>query len=387
MLFTLIIFVVILSLLVFVHELGHFYTARKFGVTADEFGFGFPPRICGWKKINGKRKFFWGNGDPEKIKSEDTIYSINWIPLGGFVRIKGEDGLNKEDPDSFANKKIWKRAIILSAGVAMNIVLCAFCLSIAFMIGAPQVVDEQSAGAVSEQKIQIISIIPDSAAEKIDLQIGDSIIDMNGTAMTDLTQVQNYISERNNQTIKIKIDRIGEIKEMEFTPAVIAETGKPSLGVGLAKTGIVSYPWYKAIWLGLVGTYSMFIQIIIAFATIIKNALIGAPIGMDVAGPVGIAAMTGRVARLGFVYILQFTALLSMNLAIINFLPFPALDGGRVFLLLVEKIRGRAINQRIEQIIHTIGFGILLLLIVVVTGRDVLKFKEFFVNIWQKVIG
>ncbi|MEK7511412.1 MAG: M50 family metallopeptidase [Patescibacteria group bacterium] len=388
MLLTTIVFIAVLSVLVFVHELGHFWTARKFGVKAEEFGFGFPPRFCGWKKVNGKRKFFLGNKNAEEINSEDTIYSLNWVPLGGFVKIKGEDGEGKSDPDSFANKKIWQRSIILSAGVAMNVVLCMVALSLAFMIGAPQILNEKTADMiVKDQKINVVSVLKGSPAAKAKLQLGDVVLNIDGQSFSEIEQIQKYIAAKDKQAVVIEVQRLDEKITATITPEILTETKLPGLGVGLASTGIVSYPWYLSIWHGIRGTFFMAIQIIVAFATLIKNAVIGQPLGVDVSGPVGIAVMTGQVARMGFVYILQFTALLSLNLAIINFLPFPALDGGRVLFLIIEKIRRRAINQKIEQIVHSAGFALLILLIFVVTGRDIFKFKDVFINIWQKIVG
>jgi regulator of sigma E protease len=384
---TFITFVIILGILVLVHEMGHFFTARWCGVKCDEFGIGMAPRICGLKKVNGKWKLFFGNAPTEEIKSEDTIYSLNWLPIGGFVKIKGEDGEEKGAPDSFGAKKIWQRALILSAGVIMNIVLAAFCLIFAFMLGAPQVVDTQADGAnVKDAKIQILSVIKDSPAEKAGIQMGDVFLAVDGNEFKTVIEIQNYLANSENKKVTLKIDRLGEQKTVEVTPVVVAEIGKPGMGVSLATTGIVSYPWYKAIWLGLQGTWSMFSQIIVAFASLIKNAFVGAPLGVDVSGPVGIAVMTGQVAKMGFTYILQFAALLSLNLAIINFLPIPAVDGGRIVFLIVEKIRGKAVNQRVEQMVHGIGFILLMVLIVFVTGRDIWKFKDMFINIWHKVI-
>jgi len=372
--------------MVFVHELGHFWTARKFGVKCHEFGFGFPPRICGWRKVNGKRKFFWGNKETSEIESEDTIYSVNWIPLGGFVKIKGEDGENAKESDSFGFQKLWKRVIILSAGVTMNVLLCMLCLMIAFMIGAPQVVDGLDPNAVVEdQKIQIVSVIKDSPAGQAGIEMGDVLLTLNDQPFENVDQVQAYIYEQTDQNVNVKIRRINEEKEFQIVPIILAETEKLGMGVGLADTGIVRYPWYQSIWLGIKATVIMAIQIVVAFATIIKNAFVGDPLGVEIAGPVGIAVMTGQVARMGFIYILQFTALLSLNLAIINFLPIPALDGGRVLFLIVEKIRGKAANQKFEQITHGVGFILLMLLILVVTGRDVMKFKQFFIDLWLKI--
>ena len=383
MLITIIAFILILSVLVFAHELGHFWTAKKFGAKAEEFGFGFPPRLFGWKKKDGKRRFFWGNGEEE---SEDTIWSLNWIPIGGFVKIKGEDGERKADPESFASKKPWQRGIILSAGVAMNVLLCIVCLIIAFMLGAPQIIENDDQ-IVKDPKIQVMSVLDNSPADSAGVTMGDVIVSIDGQFFNNTSEVQAYMAEKGDQEVVVAIERLGEQLEYKITAELISETGNAGLGVGLVKTGIVSYPWYKSIWLGLKGTWNMFSQIIVAFATIIKNAFTGEEVGADIAGPVGIAVITGRVARMGISYILQFTALLSMNLAIINFLPLPALDGGRVLFLIIEKIRGRAVNQKVEQIVHTIGFVLLMLLIVVVTGKDIWQFRESFINLWHGVFG
>jgi regulator of sigma E protease len=371
MLLTIVAFILILSVLVFVHELGHYWTARKFGAEAEEFGFGFPPRLFGWKKVNGKRKFFWGN---KKVESEDTIWSMNWIPIGGFVQIKGQDGEEENDPKSFASKKPWQRTIILSAGVIMNVVLTAICLMIVFMLGAPQVIDKDTTAEVSDRKIQVMTILEESPALDVGIKVGDVIVSIDGNNFENIEQLQAYLASNENDEVLINITRLDEEIEYNVTLKYLDEIGSKSIGVGLVNTGTVSYPWYKAIWLGLKGTVVMFVQIIVAFYTVIKNAIIGVETGVEIAGPVGIAVITGQMARMGVSYILQFTALLSMNLAIINFLPFPALDGGRVLFIIIEKLRGKPNNQKVEQVVHTIGFILLIVLILVVTGKDIWKY-------------
>jgi regulator of sigma E protease len=258
---------------------------------------------------------------------------------------------------------------------------------LAFMIGAPQIVDsvKNRDAKVRDEKIQIISIVKNSPAEKAGIQLGDTIVDIDGQSFNRIEDVQTYIQSKDEQPLAVKISRLNQTLDFQIAPVILKETQKPGMGVGLAKTGIVSYPWHKAIWLGVRDTYYLGEQIIIAFAKIIKNAVVGQPLGVDVAGPVGIAVMTGQVARMGFIYILQFIALLSLNLAIINFLPFPALDGGRVLFLIIEKIRGRAVDQKIEQITHSIGFALLMVLVIIVTSRDIMRFKDFFINLWERI--
>jgi regulator of sigma E protease len=387
MLLTIIVFIIVLGLLVFVHELGHFVTARKFGVKAEEFGFGFPPRICGWRKVNGKRKFFWGNEMAEKIESEDTILSLNWLPIGGFVKIKGEDGDSK-DADSFATRKAWKRTVILSAGVLMNFFLAMVLLSAAYMMGSPQVVDGQEAGgAVSGTQVQILQVMPESPAEEAGLVTGDVIMFLDDQQIEDTDDVQNYLADKQDTEVLVVINHFGEQQEKTVIPKYDEADQAAEIGVSIIKSGIVAYPWYQAIWMGIKNTVLLTGQIIVGFYTLIKGLFVGMPAGIDIAGPVGIAVMTGQVARLGFVYLLQFSALLSINLAIINFIPFPGLDGGRVMFIIIEKIKRKPVDRKFEQIVHTVGFFLLIFLVIIITGRDIGKYKDVFVNLFHRIVG
>lgn len=367
MITTILIFIFILGLLVFVHELGHFLAAKKAGVKVEEFGFGFPPRLFGFKK-------------------GETTYSINWIPLGGFVKILGEDGVSKKDPRSFASQKFLKKIIILAAGVTMNVVLAAVILIIGFKIGLPlALTDDQNNVQFRDPKIQIYQIAPDSPAEQANLKVGDQIIKINGEEPANISTVQNIIKERAGQEVTLKLLSGGENKDLKVIPRVNPPATEGHLGIGLVKTGIVSYSFGQSIVKGVTSVFTLTLTIILAFAEIIKNLVLGEKVALEVAGPVGIAVMTNQAAKMGFVYLLQFTALLSLNLAIINILPLPALDGGRIFFALIEKIRKKPLNQRFEQTVHTIGFSLLILLMAVVTFRDIVKFKDIFINLWQKI--
>ncbi|MFA6171611.1 MAG: RIP metalloprotease RseP [Patescibacteria group bacterium] len=399
MLFTIIIFILVLSVLVFVHEFGHFIVARRFGVKAEEFGFGFPPRGWGiYKSKSGKWKQVFGN--KPVTDAVDTVYSLNWIPLGGFVKIKGELGPSDgsvlgEVPeldggeDSFWSKKIWQRVLIISAGVIMNVILAAVLLSIGYGIGLPQVLGEKlSSGAVvTGEKIQIVEIMPKTPAEEAALQVGDIILSVEGNKFTVYEDLQAFVNERLGKPLNYKIQRGGEIFDRRVTPKILGETGKPGIGVGIAETGIVSYPWYEAIYQGARSAIELIGVIIIAFYGLIKSLLMHEAVSGNVAGPVGIAVLTGQVARMGFVYLLQFTALLSINLAVINFLPIPALDGGRVLFLIIEKIKGKPVKRELEAIIHNIGFVILMLFVLFITFQDVAGFKDQFIHLWQRVTG
>lgn len=368
MIISIITFIVVLGLLIFVHELGHFVAARKLGVAVEEFGFGYPPRIAG-------------------IKRKKTIYSINWIPIGGFVKLKGEDGEFKKESDSFSAKKIWKRFIILFSGVAMNFILAAFLISFGFMIGLPSVVDQTTAGNIRETKIQVVSVLADSPAQKAGLMTGDSILNIDGQKFDTVAEILKYNADKGTNPIKLVVLRENEEKALELTLAIVDEEGTTKIGAGLVKTGTVSYVWYRAIAQGFRATGYLTWQILSAFADLIKNLVITRTVSVDLAGPIGIAVISGRVARLGFIYILQFTAILSVNLAIINFIPFPALDGGRILFLIIEKIRRKPVTQKIEAMIHNVGFMILILLMMLVTLRDFSRYRESFINLFDKVIG
>lgn len=386
MLLTLVTFILVLSVLVFVHELGHFLVARKFGVRAEEFGIGFPPRAFGiYKNKNGKWKKIIGNKQVDD--AADTIYSINWFPLGGFVKL-GEDEEGGNDPNHFTNKKIWQRVSIISAGVAMNIVLAAILITAGFMMGLPQSLDNVGPNAqITDRKIQIVEVMPNSPAQEAGLRAGDVIAAINSNQFTGYKDLQKFVNERAGEKLSYTIKRGQKKIKKNITPVVMKETGVAGVGVGIIETGMVKYPFFTAIWEGAKTTAFLTWAIIAAFYELIKGLIIGNGVSADVAGPVGIAAMTGQVARMGFVYVLQFAALLSINLAIINFLPFPALDGGRIIFLLIEKIKGSPVKKEVEAVIHNTGFVLLMLLILVVTFKDVAKFGYWFKMVWEKIAG
>ncbi len=353
MLLTIITFIIVLSVIVFVHELGHFLTARKLGVKVEEFGFGFPPRIWGYKK-------------------GETIYSINWIPIGGFVKIKGEDGTDRGETDSFTSQSAARRSLILSAGVIMNVILAFILLTIGFIIGLPAAIDGNTDGiVVRQEEIQVIEVSPESVASTIGLKVGDQIISIDGQTFVSTDEMTSYIRNDADGLLNLQIKRVDE--EL-FLSADLSGQSEKILGVYLTEVGLVRYHWYEAIVQGFKATFFILWQIIVAFYLLLKGFILGTGPGLEVAGPVGVAVLTGQMARLGFSYLLQFTALFSLNLAIINILPFPALDGGRLLFILIEKIRRKPNNEAVEGVIHNIGFILLLVLIFVITYKDIAKY-------------
>ncbi|MBU2068036.1 RIP metalloprotease RseP [Patescibacteria group bacterium] len=356
---TIIVFLLILGLIVFVHELGHFILAKRAGIKVEEFGFGFPPRIFG-------------------IKKGETIYSLNLLPLGGFVKIFGEDGKKESDTDTnraFYSKSIGTRAKILVAGVTMNILLAILLLGIGHWIGLPAIVEGD--GIVEGSKVQIVQVSLESPASEAEIKMGDTIrefrISNSEFRINTIKDVQGFTSNHKGDKVIIVIERGDQVLEKEVVLRAFYPEDEGSLGVALARTAIVSYPWYQSLYKGVVDTINLTWLILVTFVTIIWQLITTGKMIVDVAGPVGIFNLTGQVAQLGFIYILQFTAILNINLAIINVLPFPALDGGRLLFLAIEKIKGSPISQKIEGIAHTAGFAILIILMIAVTWRDILR--------------
>lgn len=383
LLITIVAFVLVLGVLVLVHELGHFFVARRNGVKVEEFGLGLPPRALGvYKDENGK----WRRVGLKTHDAPKTIWSLNWIPLGGFVKIKGEEGQGPIDPDSFAQKSIPVRIFIISAGVLMNIILAAVLLSVVLAIGSPQVIDGKKLPAsakVSNEQIRVVEVLPDSPAGRAKLETGDTVKTIDGQAFVEIQSVQEYIDTKVGEEVTFGLERKGQVVDAKITPEILKETERGGIGVALVKTAYVSFPWYISWRYGIIETLNMVGAIIVGFFMIIKSLVTSGQLMGEVYGPVGIASLVGDAVQLGILYVLQFTATLSVIIAVVNFLPFPALDGGRVVFLLIEAIRRKPVNPKIEAAMHNAGFALLMLLVLVVTFHDVSRITGGFGNIVQ----
>ena len=381
---TLIIFLLVLLVLVSAHEFGHFMTARRFGVRAEEFGFGFPPRAIGWYKNKlGKWKIVLGNTEVESLDNnkdeklqpgkKQTIYSLNWLPLGGFVKIKGENGEGKNDEDSFSSIKIWRRIIILAAGVVMNVILAWVLFSFAYLIGLPQSTDSLGRGAIiTNAKVVVAEVISGSAAEKAGLKINDYILEVDGQKVKTENDLQDLIAVRGGREVNLLVERSNKEETIKVTP--VSNDGRATMGVAIFSAALVRYPFLNSFWEGAKTTIFVLGQIFAAFYGLIRSVFVGHSVLDQFAGPIGIAKITGQAAKLGINYLLQFAALLSLNLAVINILPIPALDGGRIMFLLIEKIRHKPLNKEIEAIIHNIFFFLLIALMILITYKEIIKF-------------
>lgn len=387
---TFVLFVVILTILVFVHEFGHFYMARKMGMRVYEFAIGFPPFAIGFYRDPKTGKLVWVKGKKQVKRSAleagggketeehaeypNTLYSLNFLPLGGFCKIKGENGEEAKDPDSFGAQKAWKRVVVLVAGVVMNFLLAGVLLGIGFMIGLPTDItgtQEKSAQIVKDPQVIIQQVEHGSPAEKVGLQFGDVVLSLNGETIKNSQNIIEYTKNNAEKDIALVVKRAGEEKTFNLKPEIV-KPGEPArMGVLLADAALVSYPWYVAIYKGFVAAFWGLINIFVGFYVLLKGLILGQGMAFDVSGPVGIASVIGQSAKLGISYLINVSAMISLSLAALNILPFPALDGGRVLFIALEKIFRRPVPLKYEQLAHTIGFVLLLILIIIVTTRDI----------------
>jgi len=359
-----IIFLVILLILVLVHEFGHFYSAKKFGIRVDEFGFGFPPKLFG-KKFG------------------ETEYTFNLLPFGGFVKIFGEnpDEENTNGADSarsFVNKPKWQQAIVLLAGVFANFILAWLLFSVGFMSGFPTSVGSELGGEeLKDVNLVVLSVAPSSPAELAGLQTGDKIlyVEKDGKTETLLNpeSLKAFIVSSGSGELELGYAR-GSDKSVNITkikPEI--KEGEAVIGISMDQIGTAKLPILASFKEGLSLTLFVTENTALGLYNLVFDGLKGQGSLESVTGPVGMVGIVGDAYDFGLVYLLSFTALISINLAIINLIPFPALDGGRLLFLLIEKIKGSRINPKVMNTANIVGFGILILLMLFVTYNDIIK--------------
>ncbi|MEK7596432.1 MAG: RIP metalloprotease RseP [Patescibacteria group bacterium] len=355
---TILIFFVILAVLILFHEFGHFLLAKWNGVKVEEFGLGLPPRLFG-------------------VQKGETVYSINLLPFGGFVKIEGEEV--KDDlpagPRSFASKSAGARAMIIAAGVFFNLILAFFIFSFGNWWGAPAALGNGE--RTKDEKILIVEVQKKSPAETAGFLAGDTLLKFESEdeklAVSEISEIQDFIGRNRGREIIVFYKRDGRELISRARPRLETKENEGALGIVMAKMGMKSYPFHQAIWQGLKTT----IFLTGATAAGIVNffaVLISGKGGLEqIAGPIGIVGLVGSAASFGFLYLLQFTAFLSVNLAVINFIPFPALDGGRMIFLAAEAIRRKPINAKISAWAHTVGLILLLILMLIITYNDLAR--------------
>lgn len=350
-------FIIIISLLVFVHEWGHFFVARRVGVAVEEFGFGFPPRL--WSR-----------------RSRGTRWSINLIPFGGFVRLQGEHEDAAQRPDSFMAASAGKKLMVLSAGVLMNYLLAWLLLTGVLTAGVNSTLDNVPADRwhsfVARQTW--LSIGADSPAGAAGLKTGDHLIGVNGQVFSSTQDLINYVQGHGYPPLTIDFERSGLVQHAAVSPGSPLD-GRPRYGLGIETVGRLSYPWYVAPWFGFQTVVRVTSQTFVGLGQMVTALVTEGRLSADVTGPVGIAILTNQITDLGLTALIQFTAIISISLAVLNFLPVPALDGGRVLFVVIAAWLRRPINRRLEATIHAASFYALLLAIVLISIRDVKRFE------------
>lgn len=341
----------IVALLV-LHELGHFLMALIFKMPVEEFGLGLPPRLVAWR---------W----------KSILISLNWLPFGAFVRIKGEEDDAKE---GFAVFPAWQRALVLVGGVAANWLTAVLLLAIvAGAWGLPYAISDKtiSPGA----KLQVVMVSPQSPAKKAGLESGDWILAMGEKAplqpVTRQHIFSNFIDQHQGQPIEIKIQRGSKTKIVSLVPRRNPPAGQGAIGIGFARVAIQHYPWFEAPWIGLKAAANETVAIPVTFGLMFSGWLHRHPMaGAQLVGPIGIGKMIAQTSQLGLGYLFQFVAMIAIYLSLFNILPLPALDGGKLTFLAIEKLRRRTINPKIKMALNNSFFIFFLLLLAWVTVRD-----------------
>lgn len=337
--------------MVFVHELGHFLAAKFFKIRVDEFAIGFPPKVFSFKK-------------------GETTYALNALPLGGYVKIHGENPEDTTDPNdqrNFQNVSWWKQVIVLAMGVIFNIIFAWLLLSLSLMIGTSKAsLDGIDPAYVSgSQRVLIQAVGDDTPADKAELLAGDIILSVNGQPVAKSTEVQALV-KGSAKSVLLETERKGATSSHEVIFA-----GESVMGVTLAEVATVRMPFFAALKHGAVGAWNLTAELTKGVLGFFGKLFTGGASWEEVSGPVGIAKHVGDAGREGFASLVFISVLISISLAIMNILPFPALDGGRIVIAVIEGIIRKRLNPRVVNVINTVGFSLLLLLMLVVTVKDI----------------
>lgn len=342
----LIVFLIIIaiSIILVVHEFGHFLIAKIFGIKVEEFGLGFPPKIIG-KRFKG------------------TLFTLNAIPFGAMVKITNG---TTEDKDSFNGKPLRIRVAVMLGGILFNLILGWLIMSAVFMIGS------------SDAGIFIAEVTPNSPAFASGLKINDKLINVKDfqsnqiLTFSKIEDFQGFVSTHTEKIVGVEIQRGNQKLNLEITPRANPPEGEGPLGIALIQAEIIKKQnFFVALFNGLKSTLNIFWQVILAILGLIKLAFLGKGSLSQLTGPVGAVQLTTQFAYLGFSYLLKILGLLSISLAATNLIPFPALDGGRLWFFLIEKIRKVPVTQKTQNIVDSLGFSLLILLSIILMVKDV----------------
>jgi regulator of sigma E protease len=359
---TVILFIAVLLVLIVIHELGHFFAAKAFKMRVDEFGVGYPPRAAGFRR-------------------GETDYTLNWLPFGGFVKIFGEDGQDgAPEPRSFVAKPKWQQAIVLVAGIFMNLALAYVILTITLGLGMPRALTEEEALVAPDAALAVSNVLAGSPAEEAGVMPGDVVTSITrGEEVIDTTSAEaftDFVADSEGKEITLAVTRGSESLSLTAVPEdgiIAADPERAALGVGIAAYGTVAVPWYETPVQGAVLTWEVIKVTAVGLVQFFGSIFTFSADLSQVSGPVGIAGAVGDAGESGIVPLLTLMAIISINLALINLLPFPALDGGRLLFVGIEAVTRKRIPAMLAGTLNFIGFALLILLMVVITANDVLK--------------
>ena len=349
---------IIFTILVVAHEFGHFTAARREGVTVEEFGVGFPPRVFSRRK--GK-----------------TLYSINLFPIGGFVRLKGEDGSEK-GKGSFASLTFWPKTRIIMAGVIVNLLSAYLIFTFLLIIGIPPLgQDLPSFGPVKpsqsgESSLTVFGVTKDGSASKGGIAQGDNIISIDNKPLEDNAQLRAYTIENKGKEVTLVISRNGQ--ESNKTVMLGSDEKTGVLGVSAEKIQLTSYAWWAAPFAALVLMVQFVLATLAAFGNLIIGLFARREVSQQVSGPIGIVSVFSQIVNFGPRFVLLFVASISLSLAVINALPLPALDGGRQFVLILQKL-GLKVTPERENLYHLVGFVALISLMIIISISDIARMR------------
>jgi regulator of sigma E protease len=359
---TALLFIAILAFLVFVHELGHFLAARMMGIRVDEFALGFPPKIIAWKR-------------------GETRYALNLIPFGGYVKIFGEDpdeeSVNGKDASrALVNKKPWQKIVVFIAGIAMNVVVAWVLLSGSLMFGMTTGVADLDPQYVSGERVIVTAIMADSPAAKAGIRPGMEIMSVTKGSEVfkpkNAEAIQELVRNSDGGKLVFAVREFVTDSTVEVVPQKGVVGDAYGVGISMDLVGNVDLPFFKALIKGGEIAWNAFSTIFIGAFNLIGGLFVGTTDTAAVSGPIGIAKMVGEAKTLGVAYLASFTAFISLNLAALNLLPFPALDGGRIVFVIGEWIARRQIPSKVANITNVVGFALLMLLMLAVTVKDVI---------------
>lgn len=354
MVLTVVSFIIVLGLLVFIHEFGHYITAKKSDIMVSEFALGFGPKLIS-KKVG------------------ETVYSIRAIPLGGFCNMVGEFPADDSMPEAelkvyqkakaagrlFNQKSAFKRLAVILMGPIMNFLLAILIFIFAFIaVGVP---------TATTQDAVLGEVIPQQPAAEAGLRANDKILAIDGQEVSSWEQMSNLIKNKAEEEITIRYERNDKVKQVALTPVFSQDNNRGVIGIypQLVREKV---SFSKSVKLGLKQSYQVFKMTIQGFIQMFRDSTTE-----EIGGPIMIASIIGRAARVGLINVLNWTAIISINLGIINLIPFPALDGGRILFILIEMVRGKAVDPQKENYVHLIGFAILIVLMIFIIYNDLMR--------------